>query len=31
MNDTDDIKILSKHFTKVYNRDSTFDPKYSRN
>jgi hypothetical protein len=26
MNDTDDIKILSKHFTKVYNRDSTFDP-----
>jgi hypothetical protein len=27
MNDIDKIKILSKHFTKVYNRDSTFDPK----
>jgi hypothetical protein len=26
MNDTDDIKILSKHFEKVYNRDSSFDP-----
>jgi hypothetical protein len=26
MNDVDDIEILSKHFTKVYNRDSTFDP-----
>jgi hypothetical protein len=27
MNDTDNIKILFKHFTKVYNRDSSFDPK----
>ena len=26
MNDTDDIKILSRHFKKVYNRDSSFDP-----
>jgi hypothetical protein len=26
MNDVDDIEILSKHFTKVYNRDLTFDP-----
>jgi hypothetical protein len=22
MNDTDDIKIISRHFEKVYNRDS---------
>jgi hypothetical protein len=26
MNDTDNIKILSNHFEKVYNRDSTYDP-----
>jgi hypothetical protein len=26
MNNTDDIKILSRHFEKVYNRDSLYDP-----